>query len=569
MIYNASFTRHFSDRYSKQLIFLLAALAIFVFTACAGDAGPAGPKGDPGEPGAPGSPGELGSAGTAGEAGEAGATGVAGMAGDAGAAGETGAAGSAGSTGATGSSGTAGETGESGTTMMTMATTGASVIVPLAALNDSGQDGIARLTAQGLKTEVVIEIDSGAAGVEQPIHVHAGSCDTLGGVDFALSSVVDGFSTSVIDVSLPALREGLSTINAHKSGSEASVYVACGNIPAAGSSVTVQLAEQNDSGQAGTATLIAAENATWVVVNVSAGPGGVSQPIHIHAGSCDSLGGVETALTNAENGRSVTLIDSSIDGFLNGDRAINLHKSGPEIGLYTSCGDIHASTASAMMGVSADPVVLTVSELNSSGQLGSVTLTPKGTKTTVDVAITAGAAGIDQPSHIHTGTCDDLGGVTYPLTSLGAGVSTTVVDASISSLLSGRFAVNIHKSGPEVSVYVACGDLNEETNAMVADSGSGSGGGVAQTVLTNIEGFAFSNLTISVGDTVSWENLDNAAHTVSSRVTDSSPPTVGSEFRSSSVTNGGKFEHTFDTAGTFQLFCEFHPSMLATITVEA
>jgi hypothetical protein len=272
------------------------------------------------------------------------------------------------------------------------------------------------------------------------------------------------------------LREGLNTINIHKSGAEVSVYVACGNIPAAGSTVTVHLSEQNDSGQVGSATLIASgDSAFWVAVNVAAGPGGVSQPIHIHEGSCDALGGVSRALTNVENGRSVTMIDSSIDGFLNGDRTINLHKSGPEVSVYTSCGDIPASSAMMTAGVSADPVVLNLSELNSSGQSGSVTLTPKGTKTTVDVAITAGAAGIDQPSHIHMGTCDDLGGVSYALTSLDAGVSTTDVDASISSLLPGGFAVNIHKSGPEVSVYVACGNLDVATNVMAADSGSGGG----------------------------------------------------------------------------------------------
>lgn len=491
------------------------------------------------------------------------------MTGDAGAAGDTGAAGTTGSTGSTGSSGAMGPSGESGMTMTTMATTGAMVIVPLAALNDSGQDGIARLTAEGLKTKVVIEIDSGAAGVEQPIHVHAGSCDSLGGVDYALSSVIDGFSTTVIDVSLPALREGLSTINIHKSGAEVSTYVACGNIPAAGSSVTVQLAEQNDSGQAGIATLIASGDTTWVVVNVSAGPGGVSQPIHIHEGSCSSLGGESSALTNIENGRSITMIDSSIDGFLNGDRTINLHKSGPEVSVYTSCGDIPVSAASSMMGMSADPVVLNLGELNSSGQSGSVTLTPKGTKTTVDVTITMGTAGIDQPSHIHLGTCDDLGGVSYVLTSVNAGMSSTDVDASISTLLSGRFAVNIHKSGPEVSVYVACGDLDESTNVTVPGSGSGSGGGaVSETVLTNIDGFAFSNLTISVGDTIVWENVDNAPHTVTNRVTDSDPPTIGLAFKSGTLTNGGTFQHTFADTGSFQLFCEIHPNMKATVTVQ-
>ena len=48
MIYNASFARYYPDRYSKQVIAMQAALAVFAFAACAGEAGPAGPKGDRG-----------------------------------------------------------------------------------------------------------------------------------------------------------------------------------------------------------------------------------------------------------------------------------------------------------------------------------------------------------------------------------------------------------------------------------------------------------------------------------------------------------------------------------------
>ena len=45
MIYNASFARYYPDRYSKQVIAMLAALTVFAFVACAGEVGP-GPKGD-------------------------------------------------------------------------------------------------------------------------------------------------------------------------------------------------------------------------------------------------------------------------------------------------------------------------------------------------------------------------------------------------------------------------------------------------------------------------------------------------------------------------------------------
>ncbi|MCI0852240.1 MAG: hypothetical protein J4O01_09330 [Chloroflexi bacterium] len=683
MISQANHARSFFDRLRLPLIALAAAAALFTFAAC-GDTGSQGPQGDPGVPGAAGSPGETGAPGAPGSAGEPGDPGISGEPGSPGEPGNQGSAGSAGATGvtgptgATGSRGATGESGSGGAAGLTGPGAGATLIVPLTELNDSGQNGIARLTSRGLQTEVVIEID-GVPDIAQPIHVHAGSCDTLGGVDYALSSVVNGFSSTIIDVSLPALREGLSAINLHKSGAEAGTYVACGNIAAAGTTVTISLTEQNDSGQAGTATLIAAGDTTWVVVNVDAGPGGVSQPIHIHSGSCATLGGVEIPLTSLENGRSVTVIDSPISSILTGDRAVNLHKSGPEASLYTSCGDIPVTTVSASAGVSSDAVTLILNELNNSGQSGSVTLTPKGTKTTVAVSITPGAVGIGQPIHIHSGSCDDLGGVVYPLTSLDAGMSATTVDVSISSLLSGRFAVNAHKSGPEASVYVACGDLPKRADVLtialselnssgqsgtatlvangsltdvavvvtpgaagvaqpihihasscatlggveypltsvmngtsltsvsvtleslrdgdfavnlhksgaeasvyvscgnlggggagVATSG-GSGGSGGSTpppdIQSMIVNFVLEDLTVSVGQTVIWENTDTDPHTVTHRATNSDPPSIDSEFRSGSLTQSGQYSHVFDTPGTFQYFCEIHPNMRATITV--
>ncbi|MCH8102710.1 MAG: hypothetical protein IIB28_06105, partial [Chloroflexi bacterium] len=59
---------------------------------------------------------------------------------------------------------------------------GGDLVISVGELNSSGQTGIATLTAMGGQTKVVVSISSGAAGVSQPIHVHSGTCDTLGGV---------------------------------------------------------------------------------------------------------------------------------------------------------------------------------------------------------------------------------------------------------------------------------------------------------------------------------------------------------------------------------------------------
>jgi len=78
--------------------------------------------------------------------------------------------------------------------------------------------------------------------------------------------------------------------------------------------------------------------------------------------------------------------------------------------------------------------------------------------------------------------------------------------------------------------------------------------------------FIPSTVTIGVGETVTWENTDNAAHTATS-----GHPTDGPSgtFDSSLVMAGGSYSHTFDSVGTYPYFCMVHPWMQGTVIVEA
>ena len=76
--------------------------------------------------------------------------------------------------------------------------------------------------------------------------------------------------------------------------------------------------------------------------------------------------------------------------------------------------------------------------------------------------------------------------------------------------------------------------------------------------------FIPNTVTIDVGGTVTWENNDTAAHTVTSGT-----PTGGPDghFDSSLVMAGSSFSHTFDSAGTFDYFCMVHPWMAGSVIV--
>lgn len=83
----------------------------------------------------------------------------------------------------------------------------------------------------------------------------------------------------------------------------------------------------------------------------------------------------------------------------------------------------------------------------------------------------------------------------------------------------------------------------------------------ADTVDVSIQGFAFNpqDLTVTHGTTVRWTNLDGPLHTSTSD---------DGVWDSGNLSTGQTFTFTFGPSGTYPYFCEIHPTMTATITVE-
>ena len=87
---------------------------------------------------------------------------------------------------------------------------------------------------------------------------------------------------------------------------------------------------------------------------------------------------------------------------------------------------------------------------------------------------------------------------------------------------------------------------------------AGSDSAAPGTAVT-IANFTFSptDVTVKVGDSVTWTNNDSAAHTV-----------AFADFDSGQIAPGATYTHKFDTAGTFDYKCSIHPSMTAKVTVQ-
>lgn len=127
-------------------------------------------------------------------------------------------------------------------------------------------------------------------------------------------------------------------------------------------------------------------------------------------------------------------------------------------GYYGGTGYQYSSPSpEAMM---AKEMKVTLSAQNNSGETGTAVLSDEKGKTKVKVTLTGTPAGVEQPAHIHVGSCPTPGAVKYPLTNVIDGTSETTLDISLDQLKNELpLAVNVHKSKQDISTYVACGDL--------------------------------------------------------------------------------------------------------------
>jgi hypothetical protein len=121
-----------------------------------------------------------------------------------------------------------------------------------------------------------------------------------------------------------------------------------------------------------------------------------------------------------------------------------------------------AVVAFAGAALAQQTITLVSHEENNSGETGFFSIVPNGNGITVRLSVVGEPAGGNQPAHIHTGTCANLGGVYKPLKNVVDGQSVTDISGlTIDDLERGTYAINVHKGpGPLISTYVTCADLS-------------------------------------------------------------------------------------------------------------
>ncbi len=150
------------------------------------------------------------------------------------------------------------------------AQTSGPLTVTLNTLNNSGQTGTATLTDAGNgQTKVDVTINGEPTGADEPMHIHNGSCTNLGSIKYPLNDVIDGKSSTTINASLDSLQTGNLAINGHKSKTDMTTYIFCGEIPAAAAASTTATTTTAATAAATTAATAVATTAATAAPTVA------------------------------------------------------------------------------------------------------------------------------------------------------------------------------------------------------------------------------------------------------------------------------------------------------------
>ncbi len=119
-----------------------------------------------------------------------------------------------------------------------------------------------------------------------------------------------------------------------------------------------------------------------------------------------------------------------------------------------------AGLSGAAAAAASGPLTIHLKAQNRSGENGTATLVPEGTRTKVIIRLAHAPAGIVQPAHIHPGTCIHLN--PHPkwlLANVVNGKSETIVPVPLSTIQNGTYAINVHKSKKQMGISVSCGNI--------------------------------------------------------------------------------------------------------------
>lgn len=360
--------------------------------------------------------------------------------------------------------------------------TGESVSYELTSVSDPGISGQAVFSERASgETLITVSLTGTADGSDHPSHVHMNSAAEGGGIVLDLSNVADGTAKTHV----AALNDGTPItydelldldgyINVHNSSSDLGTLVAQGDIgqnELTGDEKVYELTPVADPAVTGTATFAKRKSGEILVtVALDGTTPGASHPSHIHANTIAEGGGIVIDLNNVDGttGMARTSVDTLRDGtaityeeLLDFDGYLNVHTGSTfvvqgDIGQNELTGESETYELMAVGGSGISGTAIFSERLNG--------------ETLVVIQLTGDDPDSDRPSHIHTGSVDNPGGIAIDLSNVKAGFSQTNVvnfretvndgaPITYDELIQYNGYINVHKSTTELATLVAQGNM--------------------------------------------------------------------------------------------------------------
>lgn len=448
-------------------------------------------------------------------------------------------------------------------------------------------------------TLVTVQLTGAASGATHPAHIHANSAAEGGDIILDLTSVTG--ATGKSETVVTTLKNGTAItyeqlinldayVNVHLSSTNLATLVAQGDIGINELTTTNKvyaLRAVSNPAISGTATFTKRVSGKALVsLSLTGTTAGVSSISHIHVNTVAQTGAAVVDLTavNGTTGKSETSVKKLISGveisydeLLVYNGYINVHESASNISTLIAEGDIGRNE---LTNISRTYPLAAVSNPAISG---SAVFTKRVSgETLVRISLTGTTAGGTHPSHIHVNSVAQGGGIAIDLTAVNGttGKSETHISKlnngtaiTYDELLTFNGYINVHLSSTSLATIIAQGNI-----------GSNVGGGGTTTVNYNVTNIGSSsyvfngggftntnnpNLTLQRGRTYTF-SLNVPGHPFLIKTTQ----TAGSaNAYNDGVTNNGASTGTVTfvvpatAPNTLYYICEFHTSMVGTITV--
>ncbi len=422
---------------------------------------------------------------------------------------------------------------------------------------------------------------------DHPTHIHANSAAEGGGIVVNLTNV-DG-STGISETIVTELEDGTPIsyesliafdgyINVHDSQDNLGNLLAQGDIGSnvlTGESEEYAMSAVGNSGVSGSVTFSERlSGETLVVIELTGDPEDSDHPTHIHTGTAASPGGIVVHLSNVMDGFSRTNVSEFSDGtavtydeLIAYAGYINVHNAEGDLGTLVAQGDIGSNK------LTGESEAYEISEVTGSGISGTVTFNERiNGHTLVVISLTGDASDSNRPTHIHTGSTVNPGGIAIHLTNVKNGSSKTNITefndgtaVTYDELIAYEGYVNVHNAEGDLATLVAQGNIGASVGAGDVTNYDVTNSGATAYLFTGngLTNSSNPNITLQRGKTYTF-TIDAPGHPF---WINSSQGTGSGNAYSSGVTGNGASSGTItfvvpgDAPAKLFYNCEFHASM--------